>query len=155
MERCSFPHTVADTVASPARADEAAAEEERTRSRAAAPVVSALEQDAFAARRLVDEDEAPDPGEQSLVVPGHDVVSVTNLGQGTQYTGVHVIQRLPDGSMLEIFHLEPGAERSVVPAAAEGLKEVAVRTESGWIVMRGAIPEAELGAMLSALFPTG
>ena len=144
-----------DTVASPARADEAGPEEESARSRAAAPVVSALERDAFAARRPVDEDEVPDPGEPSLVVPGYDVVSVTNLGQGTQYTGVHVIQRLPDGSMLEIFHLEPEAERSVVPAAAEGVNEVALRTESGWIVMRGAIPESELDAMLSALFPTG
>jgi hypothetical protein len=130
-------------------------DEEAERLQRAPTMVTALEQDAFAPRRSVDEEVEPVTDEPSLVVPGYDVLSVTNLGRGTASLGVHVVQRLADGSTFEIYHLEPEVERDVVPSAGPARNEVRVRTEGGWIVLQGPLPRSELEELLARLFPTG
>jgi hypothetical protein len=134
---------------------EGQADEEAERLQRAPTVVTALEQDAFAPRRSVDEEVEPVTDEPSLVVPGYDVLSVTNLGRGTASLGVHVVQRLADGSTFEIYHLEPEVERDAVPSAGPARDEVSVRTEGGWIVLQGPLPRSELEELLARLFPTG
>jgi len=131
-------------------------ETSRSRERSAGPpVTSALEQNSFAARRAVAPDEAPSSEEPSMAVPGLEVVTVTSLGEGTAPSGTHVVQRMEDGSTLDIYHLLPEVRPDIVPAAPTGSNEVSRLTESGWIVLQGQRSVAELDELLQSLFPEG
>jgi hypothetical protein len=131
-------------------------ETSRSRERSAGPAVtSALEQNSFAARRAVAPDEAPTSEEPSMAVPGLEVVTVTSLGEGTASSGTHVVQRMEDGSTLDIYHLLPEVSLDIVPAAPTGANEVSRLTESGWIVLQGQHSVAELDELLQSLFPEG
>ena len=100
-------------------------------------------------------DELPNEDQPPLVVPGYEVVSLTNLGQGTTPIGVHVVQRFEGDELFEIYRLQPETELSVLPARAEGTNEVRVLVEFGWIVMRGPLSEEELEGLLARLVPEG
>lgn len=134
-----------------------ASREEPSRARSASPVAmtSAMERAEATVRRPVTEDDAIDRSVPSLVVPGLEVVSVTNLGLGTTASGVHVVQRLATGVLVEIWHLEPEVDRDVLPARPGGVEEVAERTEAGWIVIRGATTADELSGLLASLRSAG
>lgn len=141
-----------EPTADSAKREESSPSRERS---AGAPVTSALEQNSFAARRSVSDDDVAISDEPSMAVPGLEVVAVTSLGQGTAPSGTHVVQRMEDGSIIEIYHLLPDVELDIVPAAAAGLNEVRALTESGWIVLQGPRPVEELETLLESLFPTG
>lgn len=91
--------------------------------------------------------------EPLLALPGYEVISVTNLGDGTTAWGVRVVQALEDGRRLEVVHLEPEVEPFILPGLAEGWSEVRTRTGRGWVLLRGPLPEAELGTLLQRIFP--
>lgn len=144
-------------VGASAPADVTPSREESSRARAESPVAvtSAMERSAAPARRLAADDEVIDPSVPSLVVPGLEVVSVTNLGLGTTASGVHVVQRLATGALVDIWHLEPEVDRDVLPAHPAEVEEVAELTENGWIVIRGATTQDELARLLAFLRPAG
>lgn len=144
-------------VGASAPADVTPSREESSRARAESPVAvtSAMERSGAPARRLADDDEVIDPSVPSLVVPGLEVVSVTNLGLGTTASGVHVVQRLATGALVDIWHLEPEVDRDVLPAHPAEVEEVAELTENGWIVIRGATTQDELARLLAFLRPAG
>jgi hypothetical protein len=146
------PAAPVEPTADSAKRQEASPSRERS---AGAPVTSALEQNSFAARRSVSDDEVAISDEPSMAVPGLEVVAVTSLGQGTAPSGTHVVQRMEDGSIIEIYHLLPDVSLDVVPAAASGLNEVKALTEGGWIVLQGPHPAEELETLLESLFPAG
>lgn len=137
--------------------DEAPGEDERERRArsAGAPVTSAMERNTFASRRASPDDLEPVTDIPALSVAGYDVVTVTNLGEGTAPVGTHVVQRFEDGETFEIFHLEPDVSRDAVPMPATGSAEVEVLTEGGWIVLQGPRSTEDLEELLAALFPTG
>jgi hypothetical protein len=91
----------------------------------------------------------------ALSVAGYDVVMVTNLGEGTAPVGTRVVQRFEDGETFQIFHLEPGVSRDVVPLPDAGWEEVEILTDGGWIVLQGPRSSDELRELLIALFPAG
>lgn len=103
-----------------------------------------------AAEAAVEDSMAVEP---LLAVPGYEVISVTNLGDGTTAWGVRVVQALEDGRRLEVVHLEPEIEPFILPGLAEGWSEVRTRTAQGWILLRGPLGEAELGTLLERIFP--
>lgn len=155
---------VAEPVASVARlaasgaavdTDTAAGRDERRRAESLVPVTSALDRSSGAYREAAAADEADRPPEPALAVPGYEVISVTNLGEGTTSFGAHVVQRLDGDTLLEIFHLEAGVDPSVLPPLAEGMREVRLDAESGWVVMRGPLETTELEELLARLFPEG
>ena len=114
-----------------------------------------MERNAFASRRAAPEDLEPVTDIPALSVAGYDVVTVTNLGEGTAPVGTHVVQRFEDGETFEIFHLEPDVSRDAVPMPGAGMAEVEVLTEGGWIVLQGPRATEDLEELLSALFPPG
>jgi len=129
---------------------------ERRRADSPVAVTSAIEQTSLGNRQEpVEEDERTGDDEPLLTVPGFEVLSVTSLGEGTSPVGVHYIQRLENGDLLEIFHLQPEIEPATLTPLEEGMNEVRVLTEGGWIVMRGPRPTAELQELLASLFPEG
>lgn len=91
--------------------------------------------------------------EPLLAVPGYEVISVTNLGDGTTAWGVRVVQALEDGRTLEVVHLEPEIEPFILPGLAEGWSEVRTRTSRGWILLRGPLSEADLSMLLEGILP--
>ncbi|NNF12415.1 MAG: hypothetical protein HKN72_04300 [Gemmatimonadetes bacterium] len=112
--------------------------------------------EADASRSLVLEVEATDDEdvtEPLLSVPGHEVMDVTNLGEGSTAWGARVRQRMADGRRFEVFHLEPGIDPSILPPMETGVGEVSTETPFGWVLVRGAMDDAELGDLLLRLFP--
>jgi hypothetical protein len=146
------PAAIAELNEVQAAADsEQAAERRRSESRMA--VTSALAQSGLASRPVVYDDADRQNDEPNLVVLGYEVLSVTNMGEGTMSKGVHVIQRLEGALVFEIYHLELDVAPTILPAATGGLNEVAVLAESGWIVLRGPQAEEDLQDLLDSLFP--
>ena len=138
----------------PAEAD-SGQEVERRRSESRMAVTSALDQSGLASRPAMDDDADRQNDEPNLVVLGYEVLSVTNMGEGTTSKGVHVVQRLEGDAVFEIYHLELDIEPAILPAATGGLNEVSVLAENGWIVLRGPRAEEELQGLLDSLFPEG
>lgn len=91
--------------------------------------------------------------EPLLSVPGHEVLDVTNLGDGSTPWGVRVRQRTDDGRTFEVFHLEPGIAPSILPPLEVGVGEASVETAFGWVLVQGALGDEELGELLQGLFP--
>lgn len=130
-------------------------EVERRRSESRMAVTSALDQSGLASRPAMDDDADRQNDEPNLVVLGYEVLSVTNMGERTTSKGVHVVQRLEGETVFEIYHLELDVEPAILPVIADGLNEVSVLAENGWIVLRGPRAEEELQGLLDSLFPEG
>lgn len=93
------------------------------------------------------------PADPLLAVPGHEVLDVVNLGDGTTSWGVRVRQRTDDGRVFEVFHLEAGIDPSILPDEGDGAGEVRTETDLGWVLIRGPLSERELAELLGSLFP--
>ena len=93
------------------------------------------------------------PRDPLLAVPGYEVLSVTNLGEGNTPWGVRVIQELEDGGVFEVIHLEPGVDPALLPEAGPDRAEVAAETESGRILVRAPLSVDALEVLLRSLLP--
>lgn len=93
------------------------------------------------------------PSEPLLAVPGYEVLSVVNLGDGTTPWGVRVRQRTDAGRVFEVFHLEEGVDPSILPDEGDGAGEVRAETAVGRVLIRGPLSERELAELLGSLFP--
>ncbi len=91
--------------------------------------------------------------EPLLSVPGHEVLEVANLGEGSTAWGARVRQQMDDGRRFEVFHLEPGIDPSILPPMDGGVGEVSTETPFGWVLVRGAMDDDELRGLLLELFP--
>lgn len=91
--------------------------------------------------------------EPLLSVPGHEVLEVANLGEGSTAWGARVRQQMDDGRRFEVFHLEPGIDPSILPPMEGGVGEVSTETPFGWVLVRGAMDDDELRGLLLELFP--
>jgi hypothetical protein len=129
---------------------------ERLRAESVVPVTSAIDQGpGFAGSRAPAEDDFDAADEPSLVVPGYEVLSVTNMGEGTTPSGIHVVQRLDGDEILELFHLQQGVDPVIVPVPGDGRNEVREEVSGGWIIIQARLSEEELRALLASLFPQG
>jgi len=127
---------------------------ERRRAESPVPVTSALRQGVDFANSPVPEEEERDlVDEPSLVVPGYEVLSVTNIGEGTTPIGVHVVQRLAGDETLEVFHLQLGVDPAVVATPTDGRNEVREEVGNGWIIIHARLTDEELGSLLARLLP--
>jgi len=133
--------------------DEAERPAERRRAESLVPVTSAMDRSGSGAYRGATPGEPARIGEPTLAVPGYEVLSVTNLGEGTTSYGAYVIQRLDGNTLLEIFHLDPGVDPGVLPTIGADANEIRLEAESGWVVMRGGLSEAELQALAARILP--
>jgi hypothetical protein len=113
---------------------------------AAAPTAPMLQraQQANEARREMDENE-------SLVVPGLQVLAVTNVGDGIAFAGTRSLQQLENGDTLEVVHLPEGVDPSLLPPLAPSQSQVTRQHEDGWLVMRAAVPQTFLEQLLERL----
>ncbi len=111
--------------------------------------------DATAASLVVEVGASDDEAvaEPLLSVPGHEVIDVTNLGEGSTPWGARVRQRTDDGRAFEVFHLEPGIDPSILPPLEPGVGEATTETPFGWVLVRGGMDETELRGLLMQLFP--
>lgn len=91
--------------------------------------------------------------EPLISVPGHEVLDVTNLGEGSTAWGVRVRQRMSDGPTFEVVHLEPGIDPAILPDLEAGMQEARAETGFGWVLVRGALPQPELEELLARLLP--
>lgn len=83
-------------------------------------------------------------GARMLVVPGLEVLSLTDLrGEGLE-GALRVRQRLDGGDTLEIVHLPAGLDPSALPPVREGLTELVLARDGGWLVVRGAAARERL-----------
>ena len=130
---------------------------ERSRGESRGAFTSAIDRNTGFVNQPVEESERDRAfdAEPSLVVPGYDVLSITNMGEGTTFIGVQVRQSLDSERTLEIFHLEPEVGLDVLPSVEPGITEVRIEAITGWIVMRGPLSEGELNVLLASLFPEG
>lgn len=95
------------------------------------------------------------PGAFPRAIPGYEVVSITNLSSGEDAVGVSVVQRLPDGRMIDVIHLEANVDPSILPDEEDARNEIRVETSQGWILLRGPLAPEELGALLRQILPEG
>ncbi len=93
--------------------------------------------------------------EPPMSVPELEVLSVTNLGQGTTAYGVYFRQQTADGVLVDVYHLSEGIEPAALPSAREGQNQVEGLSESGWIVLRAPLESEVLDLYLSRLIPEG
>jgi hypothetical protein len=116
---------------------------------AAAPGTPSLQRSRAAnevERERADEEEA-----ESLVVPGLEVLSVENLGEGTAFAGTRSLQRLASGDTLEVIHLPEGVEPSLLAAPAPGRNQLVRQHVDGWLVMRAPVSLIDLEQLLERL----
>jgi hypothetical protein len=113
---------------------------------AAAPPAPQLQraQQANEMRREMDENE-------SLVVPGLEVLSVTSVGEGIAFAGTRSLQRLPGGDTLEVVHLPEGIDPSLLPPLPPSQSQATRQHADGWLVMRAAVPQTFLEQLLERL----
>jgi len=131
------------------------AQDDRRRAESLVPVTSAFGARSGSAARS-ERSEGNDEGDEPpLFVEGHEVLSVTNMGEGTIPLGVHVMQRLEGGEILDLFHLEKDVDPAIVPTPDDGRNEVRVETAPGWIVIQGRRSQAELRVLLTSFLPDG
>jgi hypothetical protein len=116
---------------------------------AAAPAAPSLQRSASA--NEVERERAEDEEAESLVVPGLEVLSVENLGEGTAFAGTRSLQRLASGDTLEVIHLPEGVEPSLLAPPALGRNQVVRQHVDGWLVMRAPLPLIELERLLERL----
>jgi len=88
----------------------------------------------------------------SLVVPGLVVLSVSWLDERGLAGVVRVRQLLEGGDTLELLHLPPGMDPSGLGATvSDGLTELVVRREGGWLVARAPITGDALTTLVDRL----
>jgi hypothetical protein len=89
--------------------------------------------------------------EATLVVPGLAVVSVVWL-EGPERTGVvRVLQLLESGNTLELVHLPPGTDPSVLEPLSGGRTELVVPRGDGWLVVRALASREILQSVLDRM----
>ncbi|MEX2471313.1 MAG: zf-HC2 domain-containing protein [Gemmatimonadota bacterium] len=94
-------------------------------------------------------DSVSEPG--SLVVPGLEVLSIVWREEGVVPAGVRVIQRLDEGQELELIHLPAGFDPSAVHPAEQGVSELVVPRDQGWLILRAPVEESELRLLLERM----
>jgi len=144
------------TEAEAADPDEVEAKEEQPERRSAeslVPVTSAFASGARSARQDEFVDERNFEVEPALAVPGYEVLSVTNLGEGSTPIGVQVVQRIEGDVTVELFRLLPGVDPGVLPRLGDGRNELRAETPGGVIVIRGPLTELQLNVLMVSLFP--
>ena len=110
---------------------------------------SAFDQPRQRTTRSADRADGSEPG--SLVVPGLDVLSIVWREEGVTPAGVRVLQRLDDGGELELIHLPEGFEPDLLERPADGVTELVVERDQGWLVLRAALDEEALVELLRRL----
>jgi hypothetical protein len=111
--------------------------------------VSTFDQSRARSTRSSDRIDGAETG--SLVVPGLDVLSIVWREEGVTPAGVRVLQRLEDGGELELIHLPEGFEPDLLERPMDGVTELVVEREQGWLVLRAALDEAALAELLRRL----
>jgi hypothetical protein len=114
-----------------------------------APPIAGVRAPARAEEALTIDDSAP------LAIPGLELVSYANLVEGTAPLGVHVVQRLENGEILDVYHLPEGVDPLVLPPLEAIRNEVRAERDGGWVVLRGRLTTDELRALLLRLQPEG
>lgn len=94
-------------------------------------------------------DSLSEPG--SLVVPGLEVLSIVWREEGVVPAGVRVIQRLGEDQELELIHLPAGFDPSAVDPAEQGVTELVVPRDQGWLILRAPLEESELRLLLERM----
>jgi hypothetical protein len=115
---------------------------------AAAPAAPSLQR-AGATNEV--ERERDDEETESLVVPGLEVLTVENLGEGTVFAGTRSLQRLASGDTLEVIHLPEGVDPSLLAPLAQGRSQVVRQHVDGWLVMRAPLSLIDLEQLLERL----
>jgi hypothetical protein len=87
----------------------------------------------------------------TLVVPGLDVLEVAWLGGEGSVGVVRVLQVSERGDTLELLHLPPGMDPSVLEPPAGGLSELMVPRDGGWLVVRGPVERTVLEALVARI----
>lgn len=100
-----------------------------------------------------EEEELDDEG--PLVVPGLEVISFANLAEGTTPSGLHILQRLEDGQILDLYQLPAGVDPSVLPPLEGGRNEVRAEIDDRWVVLRAVLSTDALNELLARLDPEG
>ena len=103
--------------------------------------------------RAFEEDPA-EANEGYMIVPGLDVISYANIAEGTSPSGVHVVQTLENGEILDVYHLPEGVAPSVLSPLEDGRNELRAERDGGWVVLRAALPTDTLRELLARLGPT-
>jgi hypothetical protein len=116
---------------------------------AAAPAAPSLQRSASA--NEVERERAEEEEAESLVVPGLEVLTVENLGEGTAFAGTRSLQRLASGDTLEVIHLPEGVEPSLLAPPALGRNQVVRQHVDGWLVMRAPLSLIDLEQLLERL----
>ena len=131
--------------------EDAGSSNERRRAESPVPMTLGLDRSGLTPQTFGEGDRKIE-AEPLSSVPGYEVLSVSNLDDGTTFLGGRTVQRYDDTRTFEILALEPEVDPSALPQAAEGLNEVRAQAETGWIVLRGPLPEARLYELLAMLF---
>ena len=79
------------------------------------------------------------------------VIDVLNRGSGVRTEGQVALQRLESGDTLEVIHLPPELDPSVLEDPKPGDTELVVQRAAGWIVMRAPVSEEALFELLERL----
>ena len=151
------PETVTIVVTGSTADATARAEEERAR----APVTTQLDVAATApapvagARAFADPPAAVVAADDALAVPGVELLSYANLAEGRSPAGIHVVQRLENGEILDVYHLPEGVDPSALPPVEPVRNEVRAQRDGGWVVLRARLSTEELAALLARLVPEG
>jgi hypothetical protein len=115
----------------------------------APPSVPTLERTRAANEVERDQDEMEEG--ESLVVPGLQVLTVENLGEGTAFAGTRSLQRLASGDTLEVIHLPEGVEPTLLAPPRTGHNQIVRQHPDGWLVMRAPLGPIELEQLLERL----
>lgn len=91
----------------------------------------------------------------SLVVPGLRLISYSQVAEGTIPGGIHVLQRLDNDEILDVYHLPEGVAPSSLPPLENGRNEVRAERDGGWVILRAALPTQALWELLARLGPEG
>jgi len=124
--------------------------EERARAADALDVPAAIQLRA----RAPAGDSAPWPPVSQLAVPGLEILGVSFLAPEDLTAGVRVMQRLPEGDTVAVYHLPPERSPADLPPLEEGESQWAAPRDGGWVVIRGRLA-AEILAELGARLPEG
>jgi len=88
----------------------------------------------------------------AFLVPGLELVSIFQLGEGVIPLGTHVLQTLEDGQVLELFHLLEGVDpNGLEPFPDDGKTGVITPREGGWLIVRANRSVEELKALIARL----
>lgn len=141
----------------PPPVEAAEAQEARRRAESTEPAQARIDVAANAGPVVRTFDDAPavPDSEAPLVVPGLEVISYANVAEGTTPSGVHILQRLDDGQILDVYHLPEGVDPSVLPPVEVGRNEVRAERDGRWVILRAVLDTDALNELLARLDPEG